>query len=207
MSVDALLDFIAYPESRNNYDAIWGGIRTSDRPSKPISTMTIGQVLDWQDSIDAKYMSEASGAWQFMEDTLRGLYAEAGLSRSSKFDQRNQRILATQLLKRRGLDDYLAGEITATKFAQSLSKEWASLPCTIKDRKGRAARGQSYYAGDGLNKAHVTISALLKAVNDAKSEPIAPVVDHVQEPRKTHKPNPFSAIINAILRLFGRGRK
>jgi hypothetical protein len=205
--VDSLLDFIAKPESGGDFNAVWGRIKAADRPKKPLTKMTIGEVLDWQDSIDPYYNSEASGAWQFMEDTLRGLYAEAGLSRSSMFDEKNQRILATQLLRRRGLDDYLSGELNAKKFAQSLSKEWASLPCTIKDRKGRAAQGQSYYAGDGLNRSHVTISALMKAVNDAKSEPVAPIPDHTPEAPPSAAPSIWRTIINAILSIFGKGQK
>lgn len=179
MTIDTLLDFIAQPESRGDIDAIWGGISKSDHPEKPVSQMTIGAVLDWQDSIDSRYMSEASGGWQFMEDTLRGLYREARLTRDDLFDERNQRKLATALLRRRGLDDYLRGDISAQKFGQNLSKEWASLPCFTVDRSGRPAQGQSYYAGDGLNKSHVTREALLAAIYSAQSEPAS------KDPRKS----------------------
>lgn len=174
MNVKPLLDFIAKPESGGDYNIVYGGIARKDRPPKPLTQMTIGEVLDWQDSIDPFYPSEASGRYQIMEDTLRGLYREAGLSRNDKFDEGGQDYLATQLLRRRGLTDYMAGRITPLKFAQNLSKEWASLPCTIKDRKGRPARGQSYYAGDGLNKSHVSIAALMQAVERVKESGSAP---------------------------------
>ncbi|MDD9727242.1 hypothetical protein PVV74_17415 [Roseovarius sp. SK2] len=174
MSIKRLLDFIAKPESGGDYNIVYGGIARKDRPSKPLTSMTIGEVLDWQDSIDPFYPSEAAGKYQIMEDTLRGLYREAGLTRNDKFDESGQDYLATQLLRRRGLTDYMSGRITPLKFAQNLSKEWASLPCTIKDRKGRPARGQSYYAGDGLNKSHVTIEALMQAVEDVKDGGPAP---------------------------------
>lgn len=205
MTVDALLDFIAWPESRGDYNAIWGGIKKEHKPKKPITQMTIGQVLDWQDSIDALYNSEASGAWQFMEDTLRGLYREAGLALSDRFSEENQRKLAIALLRRRGLDDYLSGKITAVRFANNLSKEWASLPCTIKDRKGRPAQGQSYYAGDGLNKSHVTISQLMKAVNEVKAEPVRPDVEPAIAPEATS--GGIGAIIAAILKAIFGGKK
>lgn len=165
MSIQTLLDFIGKYESNNNPRAVWGGIDKADRPND-ITKMTVKGVLAWQDSIDAKYMSEASGEWQFMEDTLRGLYREAGVALSERFDRSTQIRLATQLLRRRGLDDYLAGRMTTEKFALSLSKEWASLPIPF-DVNGKKA-GQSYYAGDGLNKAHAPLDGFLEAVEDVK---------------------------------------
>ena len=177
MTVDALLDFIAKPESGNNPNIVYGAIKTKHRPKKPLTSLTIGEVLNWQDSIDKLYNSEAAGAWQIMEDTLRNLPAEAGLTYKDLFNEKNQRKLATVLLKRRGLDKYLAGKISAKQFAQQISMEWASMPCTINDKMGRAAKGQSYYAGDGLNKSHVSIDAFMEAVVNAKQiVPVTPVV-------------------------------
>lgn len=166
--VRPLLDFIAKPESGGNYNIVWGGIRVPDRPEtrvrKRLVDMTIRQVLAWQDSIDSKYMSEASGAYQIMEDTLRGLYSSAGLTLDHLFDVGNQDRLAYALLERRGLAQYLAGQITAEHFANNLAREWASLPVVTGPKKGR-----SYYAGDGLNQAHVKVEPFLDAVRKIKS--------------------------------------
>ena len=167
-NLDKLLDFIAKPESGGDYNIVYGGIKIKDRPKKPLTQMTIGEVLDWQDSIDRFYPSEASGKFQIMEDTLRGLYKEAGLSLKDLYNETNQRTLAIALLKRRGLDSFMSGKVTLVKFADNLSKEWASLPCTIKDRQGRPAKGQSYYAGDGLNRSHVSIQDFLNVVASLK---------------------------------------
>lgn len=171
MSIDTLLDFIAKPESGNNFDIVWGGIKAKDRPKKPLTTMTIGEVLAWQDSIDSRYPSEAAGAFQIMEDTLRGLYLSAGLSSGDLFNEANQRRLAVELLNRRGLKKYLAGEIDAATFANALAREWASLPLVTGTK-----RGYSYYHGDGLNKSHVSPDAFLAAVIAAgkiTSNPVA----------------------------------
>jgi len=172
VSIDTLLDFIAKPESGGDFNIVWGSIKTKDRPKKPLTTMTIGEVLAWQDSIDSRYMSEAAGAWQIMEDTLRGLFLPAGLSSGDLFNETNQRRLATELLNRRGLKKYLAGDIDAATFANSLAREWASLPLVNGPK-----RGMSYYAGDGLNKSHVSPDAFLAAVIAAgKPAPVAPVI-------------------------------
>ena len=156
-----LLDFIANAEhgGHPDYNAVWGGIKAKDRPTKKLTEMTIGDVLDWQDMIDPHYKSEAAGRYQIMEDTLRGLYPDAGLSVAHLFSAENQDRLATQLLRRRGLGDYIAGRLSAERFANNLAKEWASLPCVSGEKKGR-----SYYSGDGLNQSLVDIEPFLDAV-------------------------------------------
>ena len=159
MSIKTLLDFIGEHESGGNYNAVWGGIKRKDRPPKPLPEMTIAEVLAWQDRIDPYYMSEAAGKYQIMEDTLRWLYRDAGISPHYLFDEEKQDALAVRLLYRRGLYDYIGREISAERFANSLAKEWASLPCVSGPKKGR-----SYYSGDGLNKALVDVQPFLDAV-------------------------------------------
>jgi muramidase (phage lysozyme) len=172
MAVKDLLAFIGRIEAPKGYGQVWGGIRSADLPPKPLIAMTIREVLAWQDRIDPKYRSEAAGQYQIMEDTLRGLYAEAGLTLDSLFDAAGQDALATQLLRQRGLKKYLAGSITAEEFANNLAHEWASLPLVSGPRKGR-----SVYAGDGLNKSLVDPAKFLAAVRAVKDEPAPAAVD------------------------------
>lgn len=173
MNVSALLDFIARFESRGDYNIVWGGIKGYDRPKQPLTTMTVGEVLAWQDSIDARYMSEASGRYQIMEDTLRGLYRQAGVPLTALYDKATQDRLAVALLRRRGLDDYLSGAMSLHKFALALAKEWASLPIPFDlERGGRKyLKGQSYYAGDGLNKAHADLDEFLAVIQSVRGTP------------------------------------
>lgn len=165
MNTEKLLAFIAGLESGGDFNIVWGGIKKADRPKKPLTAMTIAEVLAWQDSIDKNYRSEAAGAYQILEDTLRGLWKDAGLSLASKFDEAGQKALAQALLRRRGLVSYLEGKITAETFANNLAHEWASLPLVSGKNAGR-----SVYAGDGLNKSLTKASeflAVVKAVKDA----------------------------------------
>ena len=195
MSVYTLLDFIAKPESGGDYNIVYGGIKKQHRPKKPLTQMTVNEVLSWQDSIDQWYPSEAAGKYQIMEDTLRPLAPQAGVRGLDLFDRKTQDKLAIQLLKRRGLDNYLAGTIGAEEFANNLAKEWASLPVVSGPNKGR-----SYYAGDGLNKSHVSVDAFLAAVHAVKAGDAIP--GPKREPDAKVKPAPVGGIIGAIVALI-----
>lgn len=165
-SFRALLDLIGRAEASGDYNKIWGGIRRADYPPQPLTQMTVDQVLAWQDSIDRKYNSEAAGRYQFMEDTLRSLRSQGAVQGGETFSPAVQDRLAIHLMRRRGLDDYQAGRITASDFADKLAREWAGLPVTRTQRGHRrqVSRGQSYYAGDGLNRSLVTPEAVLAAI-------------------------------------------
>ena len=172
-----LLDFIGNKESAG-YDDFWGGINNPiDYPPKRLSEMTIQEVLNWQESIDRKYNSEASGRYQFMEDTLRGynndssagpgrpLYTRAELSAGDLFSPINQDKMAIVLIEGRGLTRFLDGKITREEFANNLASEWASLPLVTGPNAGR-----SKYAGDGLNKSLTSVQEFLSVIDQVKSK-------------------------------------
>lgn len=172
-----LLDFIGNKES-DGYDDISGLVSQSRYPSKPLTQMTIQEVLDWQESIDSFQGSEASGRYQIMEDTLRGynndrssgpgnpLYTRAGLSAGDLFSPENQDKMAVVLLEGRGLSRFLNGEITREQFANNLANEWASLPLVNGPNAGR-----SVYAGDSVgNRALTTVQEFLDAIDAVKAK-------------------------------------
>ncbi len=152
------------------YDVVWSGIKPEDRP-KQLSRLSVGRVLWWQDLIDGRYQSEAAGAYQIMEDTLRTLDVDQGAT----FDAATQDALCLQLLDRRGWAKCEAGNLSPEAFGNALAKEWASLPVITGSKKGK-----SYYAGDGLNKAHASVEEVLTAIlaalaTTAPSVPVVPV--------------------------------
>lgn len=159
-----LHDLIGSVEAPKGYNQVYGGIRRNDQPPKPLTSMTVNEVLAWQDSIDTRYNSEAAGRYQIMEDTLRGLKSQGKVGGNELFNEATQDRLATTLMERRGLNDFQAGRISQDQFAQNLSMEWASLPAIFSDKRGRPATGQSYYAGDGLNRSHLTRNQVLASV-------------------------------------------
>ncbi len=171
-----LLDFIGNKESEG-YDDISGLVSPSVYPTKPLTQMTIQEVLDWQESIDASQNSEAAGRYQIMEDTLRGynndastgpgnpLYTRAGLGAGDLFSMINQDKMAIVLLNQRGLTRFLDGAVTREQFANSLASEWASLPLVTGPNTGR-----SKYAGDSAgNRALTTVAEFLDAIDQVKS--------------------------------------
>tara|TARA_B110000977_G_scaffold162714_1_gene208331 strand:- start:2240 stop:4180 length:1941 start_codon:yes stop_codon:yes gene_type:complete len=179
-----LLNFIGNKESEG-YDDISGLVSQSRYPVKSLTQMTITEVLDWQESIDRFQLSEASGRYQIMEDTLRGynndtttgpgspLYTKAGISGGDLFSPKNQDKMAIVLLEQRGLNRFLSGEITREEFANNLASEWASLPLVTGPNAGK-----SQYSGDRAgNKSLTTVQEFLNAIDAVKSTYSAPPGD------------------------------
>jgi hypothetical protein len=58
----------------------------------------------------------------------------------------------------RGYDKFVNRQISVTQFGKALAQEWASFPVLANCQGAHRAvtRGQSYYVGDGMNKALVS---------------------------------------------------
>ncbi len=160
-SGNPLLELIADKESGADYNRVYGaGIQRTN-----LTGMTVDEVLQWQRNyVNSGSPSSAAGKYQIIQKTLHGLKDEMGLSGKELFDEKMQDRMAEHLLDRRGYQEYLSGHLSEEKFMRNISKEWASMP---KD-----ASGQSYYAGDGLNKAHATPATLLLAIRHTKETPV-----------------------------------
>jgi conjugal transfer mating pair stabilization protein TraG len=152
-----LLTTIAKVESKNNYNAYFGN---AGNTSVQFTSMTVGEVLDWQRQFVAQgNPSSAVGRYQFIDSTLQGLVRQLKIDKNTKFDEALQDRLAVALLERRGIRDYANDKISREEFAHNLSKEWAALPRVIGDQPE-----QSYYAGDGLNKAQLSVDEMYRSI-------------------------------------------
>lgn len=140
-----MLDLIKQKESQGNYDIFAGDKPTANRK---LTNKTLSEIIAMQGN-------KAAGAYQFKPQTLKTLIKDLGLTGKEKFTPAFQDVLATRLLERRGLNDYLAGNMPADKFALNAAKEWASLPVLTPTvgRKQEVQPGMSYYEGYGSNKA------------------------------------------------------
>jgi type II secretory pathway pseudopilin PulG len=158
-----LFDLIGRAEAPQGFDQVWSGTRLA--PPRPITSMSVQEVLNWQRaSVNAGSESSAAGKFQIIRPTLQGLVDRGAISPNARFDPATQERAAESLLNGRGLQDFKAGRIDENQFAQNLSQEWAGLPASVIDRRGRPATGQSYYAGDGLNRSTVDLNSVLNAV-------------------------------------------
>ena len=169
--VDALKNLIGHHESVNDYNRVYGpGVKRI-----PVTTMSIDQVLAWQDkSVAEGAKSSPVGRYQIIRGTLRELKAEMGLTGKELMNESMQERMFEKLAERRGLGAFQAGKISEATFMRNLSQEWASLP---KDHSGL-----SYYHGDGLNRAHATPASVIRALEEART-PSAPAVQYSEAKR------------------------
>ncbi len=165
-----LLDFISTfesSESARGYLTIYGNHQ--DRLAKPITTMSLNELMANQRVWGRTYGSSAAGRYQFMPATLASLVKALGLSGREIFTPDLQDLLGFELLKRRGFTGFMSGALTMVQFGLGLAQEWASLPVLADTRGARipVRRGQSYYAGVFTNRAGVApeaVESVLQAV-------------------------------------------
>jgi len=153
--VKDVLNFIGSKEAPRGYVDYFRGVTV--KPPKLLTEMTINEVLDWQVEANPPGPgTAAAGKYQIINKTLKDLVDKAGLTGEELFNEETQDRLAMILLKRRGLDKFLAGSITQEQFANNLAKEWASLPVVSGAKKGK-----SFFDGDGINNAQASVEEVL----------------------------------------------
>lgn len=182
-----LLAFIRATETGRGdasaYDTVYA--HKEGRLPRRLTSMTLGEIVDAQKAWSKNFGSSAAGAYQFMRITLIGLSKELGLRGDQIFDAAFQDRLGFHLLKRRGYEEFVAGRISRSELGKRLAQEWASFPVLAPTQGGsrKVTRGQSYYAGDGLNKALVkpeVVEALLDKVKAASAQPSLAPHPHAQ---------------------------
>lgn len=165
VSAKPLLDLIARVESKGNYNAYFGN---AGNTSITFTEMSIADVLSWQeDFIAAGHPSSAVGRYQIISTTLKGLVQQLNIDTNQPFNEAMQDKMAIALLERRGATEYVNNQIDGRQFAAELAKEWAALPRVVGDRPE-----QSYYAGDGLNKALVKVDEVLRVVGGVSAKAV-----------------------------------
>ena len=138
-------------------------------PSETISgltEMTIAEVV----ALQKEKLNDGSGRESAAVGAYQMLYPDryveaAGLTMSSKFTPENQDRLAQAFLASRGLTAEKAAKDPAG-FAKGLAQGFAGIPVleTMQGKEQQVERGQSYYAGDGINKATVSPEVVEEAI-------------------------------------------
>ena len=161
-AIAPLLNLISKGEGAG-YDTVYGG--SVVKPQKPITSMSITEVEDWQDrSVAAGSVSSACGRYQVIRGTLRTIVSSGGIAQTDTYSPATQDKIAIYLLKVRGLNRFLTGAISKEVFANNIAKEWASFPVVTGQNAGK-----SYYAGDAAgNNARLTIQEVLAVLEQLK---------------------------------------
>lgn len=150
MNTDGLASFIGGLESGNDYTKMVGGATDASVLNK-----TIDQLME------EKGGQFAMGRYQIQMRTAAEVLKNAGIDTSSfKFDQAGQDKIFQLLLKRRGIDDFMAGTLSKEDFAKNLSMEWAALP--------QDASGRGYYDDVGTNKSLTSFSSVMGQLDSLK---------------------------------------
>lgn len=198
-------------DGREAYDVVYGHNKTKT----PITSWTLDEVEADGPNRTRKFGSSAAGAYQFMRDTLdkpgtlKDIEGEMGLSGKEKFSPDLQDLMGYHLLKRRGYLEFVNRKLTKLSFGKALAQEWASFPvlADTQGQKRKVKRGQSYYAGDGINKALVSpekIEALLAdvlALHNSLPPKDEPAPSAVQGNWLTAL---ISIVVNIFKAIFGR---
>lgn len=157
-----ILNLIGAIEAPAGYNDYYRGMPV--RPAKPISEMTIREVIAFQNYAVARgSKSSAVGRYQFIRGTLAELATEKRIHPDTIFDRRVQDYLARMKLQD---CDYYARHVNEIKISNCLAKVWASLPVITGPKAGR-----SYYQGIAGNKSLVGIGTVVRTVGLRFTDP------------------------------------
>ena len=180
----ALLSLIAKGESTgvrgDPYTALWP---STTEPN--LIRMSLKQVKDFQISrIRSGFKSTACGRYQFIKNTLLDVVKISKLDpeRTIFTPDIQDYLILLRLKSIRRLDKWKAGSLihegnsyssqeNSANFQVHLAKEFASVPMPFRAQGHRRIvnKGQSYYAGDGLNAAHGKADTFLAGLIDIKN--------------------------------------
>ena len=111
--------------------------RISLPPPKPLTAMSIGEVLDWQVRVRRSGApSSAAGGYQIIHPTLKRLVTKYDIPRSRRFDAGLQDHLARLLIGECGRK---GAKSNHPRYGNCLAGIWAALPLTQGVNRGRSA--------------------------------------------------------------------
>ena len=156
-SSDTVLRFIRHYEAPAGYDSYYTGIPKSKAPPKPLTQMTVGQVMKWQAGLSG-VKSTAAGGYQFIQKTLADTVRDYNIDQNALFGPALQDRLARLLIR----DCSGAYKRGPEPFANCLAGIWAALPLVTGKNKGK-----SVYHGIAGNKARVGPVAYMAVLKGA----------------------------------------
>lgn len=142
-----------------------------------LSKYKVSDIMTFQARVrDSNGQLWATGRYQIIPNTLKGLLNKANVSTNDTYNESTQDKLGLALLKERSkIWNYLNGNVPDNKenleiASLEMAKIWASIgvPYNMQGRYGSIAKNQSYYSGGG-DKAHVKTEDVQKALRDLRN--------------------------------------
>ena len=148
---------------------------------KDLSEITLGQLKQYQSrGRDSSGQLWATGRYQIIPSTLKGLQGNLSLPDSAKYDKTTQNKMGLQLLlNRSGIKNYITQVVPDTKAnleraSLDVAKIWSSVgvPYAMKGAKQQISKNQSYYSGGGDRASETTedVQVALKKLRDGYKE-------------------------------------
>ena len=145
--------------------------------TKNLSAITLGQLKQYQArGRDNNGQLWATGRYQIIPSTLKGLQGNLSLPDSTKYDKQTQDKMGLQLLlNRSGIKNYITQVVpdnkeNLEKASLDVAKIWSSVgvPYDMQGSKQRIKKNQSYYSGGGDKASETTesVQIALKKLRD-----------------------------------------
>jgi hypothetical protein len=168
-----ILTLVSKGEAKS-YNTVYGGKEI------PLNQMLLAEVIKWQtDVVNRGSKSSAVGKYQFIKKTLIACIKIIGVDPTqTRMTPDVQDALILGVLKQsRKLNQYKAKSLggsekeNAEQFCLQLAKEFASIPVPINTQGANRAvsKGQSFYAGDGLNKSSHNPDSMVAQLVDIRT--------------------------------------
>lgn len=147
---------------------------------KALTEMTVGEISQLQASKELF----AVGKYQMVPDTMKDALAAGAVNVNEVFTEGTQdRLFDYLLTRKKSAKDYITGKNDSLEDALiALSREWAAVGVP-KDMKGHhrwVKKGESYYAGDGHNKAGISPEIVANALQKDRNDFAATKIEQQQ---------------------------
>jgi len=146
---------------------------------KPLSEYKIKEIIDFQSKPRTRDVGQlwATGRYQIIPKTLKGIYVKAGLKDTDLYNKANQDKMGLALMKERtAIRNYIHGLNSDTKenrqkAALEMAKIWSSVgvPYRVQGQRRMVEKNESYYSGGG-DKASVDTEVVQIALQELRKQ-------------------------------------
>jgi muramidase (phage lysozyme) len=196
-TVYGLTDAIAAGESGGDYQKVVGGETTIQfkGEERKLTELSVGEVLEWGETRIKQGKGTAAGKYQIIKSTLEGLVKQGAVSKTEMFTPETQEKLFTSLLPQQAIN-YISGKTSGKESEDeailAISKVWAAVPIPYDIPNRGLKAGQSYYAGDNVNKALMPVDTIRSALQKSKENKSVNMTEDLLTSVKSSEIDPFN---------------